>query len=270
MSAETIAATLVRGSIAEGIMHGAYLPALIVHTSASAIGLVSGAAALLFRKGERLHRMAGRAFAAAMLILGLSAVPIGETYVSFITGPLAAYFAATAWMSARRKNETSGLFEICALVFALGLSAIYFIFGAQAAMSPTGKFDGFPASFHYVFGSIAGLAALLDLHAILRRKLSEPARIARHLWRMCFALFSAATSFFLGQIDRFPEFIRDTGFNVAVAFAPLALMLFWLVRVRFMKRRAVPAFAAFPARIGGALYLTALAAGLFGLLLPRG
>lgn len=87
---------------------------------------------------------------------------------------------------------------------------------------------------------------------------------------MCMAMWMAATSFFFGQMDRFPEWVRDTGFNFAVALLPLALMLLWLVQVLAMKRYAAPAFLAAPARLGGALYLAAIAAGLFGLFLPRG
>ncbi len=270
MSVETVAENLARGTIAEGLAHAAYLPALILHVSAGVVAVLTGAAALLFSKGAPWHRTAGRIFLASMLIAGVTAVPIAETRVSFITGPLAAYFAATAWMSARRSDRPVGLFEAGALVFVLTLAATYFIFGAQAAASPTGALDGFPASFHYVFGAIAGLAALLDVHAILRRTLAEPLRIARHLWRMCMAFWMAATSFFFGQMDRFPDWVRDTGFNLAVALFPLALMLLWLVRVLVMKRHAAPSLLAAPARLGGALYLTAVAAGLLGLLLPRG
>lgn len=270
MSPETIAASLAHGSMAESLVHVSYLPALILHTSGGVLGLLSGGAALLFRKGEFLHRMAGRVFFVSMLVLGLSAVPIAETHASVITGPLVAYFVTTAWISARRKGRGVSVFDIAAFMAASGLAATYFIFGAVAADSATGRLDGFSPTFHYILGGLALFAAALDLNTILRRGLSEPARIARHLWRMCFGVFSAATSFFLGQSDRFPEFLRDSGFNVAVALLPLALMIFWLVRVRFMKCYAVPVFAAFPARIGGALYLTALAAGLFGLLLPRG
>ena len=268
MAAETVAAVLARCTVAEGLVHASYLPALILHVSAGAVGVLAGAAALLFAKGAPWHRAVGRVFFAAMLIAGVTAVPIAVTRVSFITGLLPAYFAATAWMAARRGRAGPG--DVIALVLISALAAAYFILGAQAARSPTGALDGFPASFHYVFGGLAAFAALLDLHAILRPAWGEAARTTRHLWRACMALWSASTSFFFGQMDRFPDFVRGSGFNIALALMPLALMLFWVVRVRLMKQSAVPAFLKAPARIGGALYLTAVAAGLFGLLLPRG
>jgi hypothetical protein len=59
------------------------------------------------------------------------------------------------------------------------------------------------------------------------------ARISRHLWRMCFAFFIATGSFFLGQQDVLPEAVRGSPILFVLAFAPIALMLFWFVRVRF-------------------------------------
>jgi hypothetical protein len=72
-------------------------------------------------------------------------------------------------------------------------------------------------------------------------------RIARHLWRMCLALFFAAAFFFLGQQKVTPPFLRGSPVLVMLAVAPLALMVVWLVRVRLTKcgtwiftRRAKP------------------------------
>jgi len=48
---------------------------------------------------------------------------------------------------------------------------------------------------------IVACASVLDLNAILRKKLTAAQRISRHLWRMCFASFAATGSFFLGQQD---------------------------------------------------------------------
>ncbi len=61
-------------------------------------------------------------------------------------------------------------------------------------------------------------------------------RLVRHLWRMCFALFIAVTSLFLGQPQVFPEALRTSG---ALALPPalvLALLLWWLVRIRLLPR----------------------------------
>jgi hypothetical protein len=74
-----------------------------------------------------------------------------------------------------------------------------------------------------------------DLKYIFRGKLSATQRISRHLWRMCFALFIATGSFFLGQQDVMPQAVRGSPILFVLAFTPFALMLFWLARVRFSK-----------------------------------
>ena len=63
------------------------------------------------------------------------------------------------------------------------------------------------------------------------RTLTRTARIARHLWRMCFSLFIASGSFFLGQQQVFPEALRDSIPLYVIALSPLPVMLFWLAKV---------------------------------------
>jgi hypothetical protein len=62
---------------------------------------------------------------------------------------------------------------------------------------------------------------------------------------MCFALFIASGSFFLGRIRIFPHVVRELYIPFILAFLPLLLMIFWLVRVRatrqYKMRVAVPA-----------------------------
>lgn len=60
-------------------------------------------------------------------------------------------------------------------------------------------------------------------------------RLSRHLWRMCFALFVATGSFFIGQQDVMPAVVRGSPFLFVLGFAPLGIMLFWLVRIRLAK-----------------------------------
>jgi hypothetical protein len=87
-----------------------------------------------------------------------------------------------------------------------------------------------------VLGAICLGAGLGDLRFVLRGQLSPSQRIARHLWRMCFAFFIATGSFFLGQQDALqavlPFAVRGSPLLFVLAFAPFAVMLAWLVRTR--------------------------------------
>jgi hypothetical protein len=52
---------------------------------------------------------------------------------------------------------------------------------------------------------------------------------------MCFALFIAALSFFIGQAHVFPKPIRIPGLLVLPVLAVLVTMLYWLWRVRIRR-----------------------------------
>jgi len=65
------------------------------------------------------------------------------------------------------------------------------------------------------------------------RGISGKRRIARHLWRMCFGWFIATGSFFLGQQQVFPAWLRGSPALLVPALLPLVLLVFWMIRVRF-------------------------------------
>ena len=82
---------------------------------------------------------------------------------------------------------------------------------------------------------VQSTSGMLDLNAVRRRVLTPVQRIARHLWRMCFAFFIATGSFFLGQQDVLPAALHRSPILFMLAFAPFAVMAFWLVKLRFPK-----------------------------------
>ena len=220
-------------------------PLLICHVGAGTLGILSGAAALSVRKGERLHRAFGTVFFLSMLTVSALAVYLAIFVPPIFSGAappsasvsvaiLTIYLATTAWMTVRRKDGSVGLFEKGAFLVAFGVAAALLIFGLHAASIPTAR----PGEYvpYFVFASFAAFAAAMDLRVILRGGISGAQRIARHLWRMCFALFFAAAFFFLGQQQVMPKIMRGSPILVVLALAPLALMIFWLFRVRFSNR----------------------------------
>jgi hypothetical protein len=142
------------------------------------------------------------------------------------------YFVATAWMAARRRSGVPGRFEKIACAAILLVALAMFFRGFQLALSPVPPAAP-PGPFAlFAIGTFCLLAGLGDLRFILLGTLSRTQRLSRHLWRMGFAFFIATGSFFLGQQQVLPQAVRGSPWLFAVAFAPFALMLFWLVRVR--------------------------------------
>ena len=207
---------------------------MAIHIAGGIVALFAGAAAVAARKGGRMHAWAGTGFFLSMLVLGVTASilePFRDPPGSPVGGIMVCYFVATSWVAARRRDGTTGRFEIAACAAALGTAALLAWGGATAAASPTPVGSG-PV---FALAAVCLLAGLGDLRTILRRKLTAAQRLSRHLWRMCFAFFIATGSFFLGQQDVMPAAVRGSPALFVLAFAPFAVMLFWLVRLRFAK-----------------------------------
>ena len=217
-----------------------YLPLVIVHITAGVIAIISGYLTVTVKKGERLHRASGTVFALAMLMMAAMATYLainlrgqlpGQTS-NIAIGLMVPYLVATAWVAARRKDGALGAFEKFAFAVAVGGSGLFLYWGGLATMSPTGKFDGYPPYLYYVFAGIIGLFAAMDLKVVLRGSMTGQQRIGRHLTRMCAAFFLAAGSFFLGQQKVMPMWMHGAWYLYVLGLAPLAFMVFWLVRVR--------------------------------------
>jgi hypothetical protein len=212
---------------------------LVLHIGGGTVGLLSGAAALTVRKGGRAHRWAGNVFFLSMLAMatvGATVSPLLHDRVSTVAGVFTLYLLATAWMAVKRRDGSVGQFEIAALLGALGVVAAGVTFILMQNSSPTGMVDGQPPQAPWMFAIVATIAALSDLKVILRRGITGAPRIARHLWRVCFALFIASGSLFLGQSQVFPKALQHSGLLPVPALAPLILLIFWMLRVRLGKR----------------------------------
>lgn len=213
-------------------------PLLIFHVGMGTIGLFSGAAALSFRKGSARHITAGKVFLISMLGNALSATLLAyliQDWDNILGGPTTIYFIATAWMTLRRKEGETGRFEILAFLVAVAGVAVNLVGAWLVTNSESGAEYTLPVGIPFIFAALWAVAATGDLRLILRRGISGTQRIARHLWRMCYGMFVATGSLFLGQQQVFPKYVQDSIILFVLAFAPLALMVFWLFRVLFTK-----------------------------------
>ena len=209
---------------------------LPLHIIAGTLGMLSGFVAVFLRKGSRRHALAGKMFVISMLILSSSGAFLGimkHQPGNILGGTLTLYLVATAWLSARRKDAGTSIFDWGALLIVLAVTATEVTLGLQAAMSPTGLRYDYPPGPYFFLGSIALLATVGDIRMLVRGGIAGSQRLARHLWRMCFALFIAAASIFLARQQIFPVFLQKTGALVFLSILPLLLMIFWLFRVRF-------------------------------------
>ena len=207
---------------------------LFLHVFAGLMALVSGTAAMSFRKGSRRHRETGYVFVASMLALGASGAYIGFTaheIVNGVMGVLTFYLVTTAWLTARRADAQTYPFDYAALLVPLLLAAGLAFYGFAAANSPTGSLQRYPYWAYFIFASLALFFAAGDVRMLARGGVSGRRRMARHLGRMCFGLFIATGSFFT-RTSLFPVVFRTTHLLDFLTVLPLMLMIFWLFRVR--------------------------------------
>ena len=215
------------------------LPLLFLHIAGGMVGLLSGTVAMVYRKGSRGHRAAGNVFVVAMLIMGAcgSTLALMKHQTNNVFGGLlTVYMISTAWLAGHRRDGETSIFDWGALVFGLAIGASLLILGALVVNGQVAPQAGVPLGMYFFMGTIPLLAAAGDIRMLVRGGISGTPRIARHLWRMCFGLFIASGSFFLGQQQVFPQAIRKQYILAPLAILPLVLLIYWLVRVRIRKR----------------------------------
>jgi hypothetical protein len=88
----------------------------------------------------------------------------------------------------------------------------------------------------FFLGTVYLLAAVGDIRMIRAGGITGPRRLARHLWRMCFALFIATGSFFLGQMKFIPEPVRILPLLMTLGVGPLLVLLYWMWRILVRKK----------------------------------
>jgi uncharacterized membrane protein len=220
---------------------------LPIHIIAGSIAIIAGFISVFSVKGLKLHRKTGIVFVYSMIVLALSGAAIATLRnqpPNIIGGSLAFYMVVTAFLTVRPRDEWSRWVDIGVLVIGITVGAAAIKIGLDAQNSPTGTMSGVPSFMMFLFGGVALLGALGDVRMILADGLQGAQRIARHLWRMCFSLFIASGSFFLGQAKVIPKPIRIVPLLAVPAMLPLVLLFYWLVRVRFTKwyRRRADSF----------------------------
>jgi hypothetical protein len=107
----------------------------------------------------------------------------------------------------------------------------------MGAASPTGTVDNTPPQAFVIFIAAGLFAAAGEIHVLARRSLAGAARLARHLWRMCFSFFIASGSFFFGQQQLMPDWLRESPAPMALGFFPLIALLVWLTITLWPRRR---------------------------------
>ena len=205
---------------------------LPVHIVGGMFALLFGYTALYATKGATLHRKSGLGFVIAMIVMSLTGAFIATFKPdrgSIIAGLLTFYFVVTGLMTVKQVPNHKRI-EIIAMVwgFVLGLFAIW----AGWWLAQRGRPEAAPM---LIFAAMAIGGAIGDWQMIRGGGLEGKPRIKRHLWRLCFAMWVAAASFFWGPQGRVPEIIRIPALLPIPVLTPIVVMLYFMWRLRGKK-----------------------------------
>jgi uncharacterized membrane protein len=205
------------------------MPLAPIHVVAGTIGIVAGFVALYSIKGLRLHRKSGMVFVCVMLVMSLSGTVMAfwhpGTALNVPAGLVTAYLVITGLATVRRPADGSHRLDRAAMIAAFAIAA------GALAVALSGRVGAAMAYPLVMFALVALFAAEGDRRMIRAGGLKGAARLRRHLWRMCTALFIAAASFFLGPVRRIPEPLREPAFRL-IPLVVLLTMAYWLWRYR--------------------------------------
>jgi uncharacterized membrane protein len=212
---------------------------LPVHIVAGGLAIIFGGVALVASKGATLHRRSGLLFVYAILTMGISgsilALRQSLTNANVLGGFLSAYFVITALTTVRPLSAWTRRLNTAALLVVIALTLFEIGLGFKALASPGGTLNGVPFFMPFFLATVTTLAAAGDIRMLRSRALRAAPRLARHLWRMCFALFIAAGSFFSIR-ERVAKILPEPFTTPTMRALPVVLvfaaMFYWLWRVR--------------------------------------
>jgi uncharacterized membrane protein len=212
---------------------------LPIHIAAGGLAIVLGAVALLVKKGGIMHRRSGMLFVYAMLVMGTSASILAfrksPTDPNLLGGFMTAYFVCTALTAVRPVSPWTRPVNIAALTVAVGIALVEIALGLKAFNSPGRFLYGVPFVMYFFIATVVTLAATGDVRVMRFGLPRGRPRLARHLWRMCFALFIAAGSFFSirARVAKIlPEPFTTTPMRALPILLIFGAMFYWLWRVR--------------------------------------
>jgi hypothetical protein len=223
---------------------------LPIHVAAGGVAIVLGAVALIVKKGGTIHRRSGLLFVYAMLLMAgtasIMALRKDVTDPNVMGALLTAYFVGTALTTVRPESPWTRRINAAALAFALGVALFAIVSGIKAVNRPRISPGGVPyrtiGKMSFVLATVLLLGAIGDVRIMRFGMPRGGPRLARHLWRMCFALFIAAGSFFSirARVAKILPAPFTTGTMRALPILLLfGAMFYWLWRVR--SHRPLPA-----------------------------
>ena len=211
---------------------------LSLHIAGGSIAILSGLSALIARKGRKFHAKAGSVFYYSMLVMASTATVLSlfeTTRTNTIVGLLTVYLVVTARKAALNRKGSVSSSDRLWMIYAFAVLILGIFFSLETVKAKPDSLNALDY-FLFFYTGMAGLGGVLDLVMVIRKKILGPKRIARHVWRMSFALWIACGSLFLGQPQVFPAPFDQLMVRAIPVLFVVVMWFFWNVYVFFDKR----------------------------------
>jgi hypothetical protein len=183
--------------------------ALAMHIAAGSLSLVSGPLAIGFKHGGKWHRVAGKIFFFAMLMVAATAFFLGlahQNYFLFIVAIFSAYLVSSGYrilyLKKLGKSQKPALLDwsITGTMFLFSLS--FFAWGSYLAM------NGISFSLvYFTFGGISFWLVMKDRKLYRSVDLEKNFWLYAHITKMIAGLIAAFTAFLVVNVQFQPGFV---------------------------------------------------------------
>ena len=204
------------------------------HIATGGAGILAGFVALSMAKGSRRHIHWGIWFWRLMIAMAISGIVLailGPRAVFIFIGVLSLYLVNTGRNALTRKNGVVNRASwvwfsvaLLSLIAGAGLGTWSLVSGEDAFGSPWFLYFG------VAFDAL--IFVVLDGFLLAKGRAIGNSRIIDHLWRMIAALFFAMFALLVANPQIFPDWFLDTGLNYLPLVVLLAVLAYWVVRVR--------------------------------------
>src|SRR2546430_16436052 len=149
-------------------------------------------------------------------------------------GILTVLLIGPAWLTARRRDGETSRFDWVLLLIPLANGILSWMTGVKVLRSGHSSLDGVPVGMILFMGSVCLLAAAGDVRMLVSGGVAGGKRISLHLWRMCFGMFIASGSFFLGGSNRPLRLLSTVGIGKYLSQALFNTTLYFVLTILAM------------------------------------
>ena len=206
---------------------------LVIHIVAGSTALLAAVIPVVTKKGGTNHVRAGRAYAAAMSIVFVTALPLAilraDTFL-LIIAVFSFYLVFAGWRFARNRGGKPLWIDWTATSIMAATGLAMWIYGAVIGLSGDTQWVVL-----FIFGTIAIALSLADARYHHKWSDSVATRIQRHLTNMLAGTIATVTAVAVVNVDFEPAWVVWVAPTAAIT----PLIVWWNIKIARLRTRPI-------------------------------